>query len=116
MPPKYTIKCLDPSFTAPSPYTSAEEQKKQAEEALRLMHQLQPALQAMLDAELKAGNKVISVSMGYPDEGSVSVCLAKRFHSRYKTPPQVEYELEKDPHYGYASYLTTTQPRHSLLC
>jgi hypothetical protein len=112
---KYTLKNLDASFTAPSSYISTEEQEKQAEEALTLMHQLQPVLQAILDAELKAGNKVISVSTGFPDEGSVSICLTQRFHTRYKTPPQVVYELEKDPHYGYATYITTVQPRHSLL-
>ena len=116
MSQKYTIKCLDASYTAPSPYNSAEEQEKQAADALALVNRLLPILQAMLDAELKAGNRVISVSTGFPDEGSVSVCLAQRFHAKYKTSLQVTYELEKDPHYNYAGYMTTTPPRHSLLC
>jgi hypothetical protein len=116
MQQKYTLKCLDPSYTAPSPYTGAEEQATQAAEALTLVNRLYPVLQAMLDAELKAGNRVISVSTGFPDGASVSVCLAQRFHAKYKTSPQVTYELEKDPHYGYAGYMTTALPRHSLLC
>lgn len=116
MKQRYTIKCLDASYTASSAYASAADQGKQAEEALELLHRLHPALQAILDAELQGGNKVVSASTGYPDPDSVSICLAKRFRTLYATSSLVAYELEKDPHYGYAGYQTTMPPRHSLLC
>ena len=116
MPQKYTVKCLDTSYTAPSSYEDTSAREAQINEALMLLQQLHPALQAILDAELKAGNRVLSVSTGYPDKDSISVCLARRFQSKYQTSAQVDYELEKDPHYGYAGYTTREVPRHNLLC
>lgn len=79
------------------------------------LHQLTPALQNILDEELKAGNKVDDVANDYPDPGSICVTLSQRFKRSYKTG-SLQYTLTNDPHYWYADYCTTSQPRHMVIC
>ncbi len=133
---KYTIKSLDAAYTAPFPqlsllqwfalkaagtydeymkHSSPEAQQHKIEEALAMLHQLPVSLQGLLDAELKAGNKVAGVSRGWPDERSIVVELVKRFHIKYKQAG-LGYTLTNDPHYWYAEYATTDRPRHILVC
>lgn len=102
---KYTLKC----FTDPHGLAIP------TDKALVLLHQLPPALQHILDEELKAGNKITDVGDSYPDPGSVFVTLSKRFTGSYKNSG-VEYTLTNDPHYWYADYSTRDQPRHMLIC
>lgn len=103
---KYTLKCMQDVRT------------HKAEDALRalaLLHHLPPALQFILDAELKAGNKVMDVMSDYPDPGSICVTMQHRFKRRYKTGG-VQFNLTNDPHYWYADYSTTEMPRHLIIC
>jgi|GEM_PF-1850742 len=133
---KYTQKCLDAEYTAPPlkfsketikemkvagtyddyiKNSSPEAQQQEIESALEALNQLLPALQTVLDAELKAGNKVADVGRNYPDEGSICVTLTKRFKNKYKTNDLV-YSLSNDPHYWYADYCTVGTPKHLLIC
>lgn len=133
---KYTVKDLDAAFTAPPcrfskqviremkaagtyddyiRYSSPEAQQHEINEALETLHKLPASLQGLLDAELKAGNKVAGAGCGWPDEGSIVVELTERFHTRYKQAG-LNYGLTNDPHYWYAEYCTTDRPRHMLVC
>lgn len=133
---KYTQKCLDADYTAPPlkfsketikemkvagtyddyiKNSSYEAQQQEIEKALEVLNQLRPELQAVLDAELKAGNKVADVGRDYPDKGSTCVTLTKRFKNKYKTTGLL-YSLTHDPHYWYADYSTMGTPKHLLIC
>lgn len=122
---KYTRKCLDASFTAPAiPHLPEElppelmeqrDPKQVISETLELLHRLPPVLQGMLDAELKARNKVSSAMLNYPDPGSICVTLSKRFQIKHKPGAQAKYTLCNDPHYWYADYSTVGMPRHVLI-
>jgi hypothetical protein len=89
--------------------------QQQTNNMLTQLHQLPPALQNILDEELKAGNKVEDVASDYPDAGSLCVTLSQRFKRSYKTG-NLQYTLTNDPHYWYADYCTTSQPRHMVIC
>ena len=102
---KYTLKC----FAEPRTLTQS------ATSSLSLLHQLPPALQHILDEELKAGNRVADVGSDYPDPGSVFVTFSQRFKGLYKAS-NVQYTLTNDPHYWYADYCTTDMPRYMLIC
>lgn len=104
--PKYTIKC----FRDARRYTPAE-----VNNMLALLHRLPSSLQFIVDAELKAGNKLEDISEGYPDEGSICACFFKRFRNNYRIN-DVKYAVTNDPHYWYADYSTIDIPRHLLVC
>lgn len=133
---KYTQKCLDRDYTAPPlrfskstikemkaagtyddyiKNSSPAAQQLEIAKALEALNQLPQALQKVLDAELKAGNKVTDVNRNYPDEGSICVTLVKRFKNKYKDKELV-YSLCNDPHYWYADYCTIHTPKHLLIC
>ena len=82
---------------------------------LDLLYKLPASLQLIIQAELKAGNKIEDVSEGYPDKGSICVGFFKRFGRHHETG-DVTYNLTNDPHYWYADYATTGSPRHLLVC
>jgi predicted RNA-binding protein (virulence factor B family) len=84
-------------------------------EILTFANQLSPYLQVILDAELRAGNKIQSASMGYPEDKSISVTLEKRFINKYKNNENVTYTLLNDPHYWNEDYATTQNPVHLLI-
>lgn len=105
-PIKYTARCLE---------DARELTREELDQILDQLLRLPPALQAVLDAELKAGNKVADVGCNYPDHGSICVTLAKRFKTKHKNSNLV-YRLTKDPHYWYAEYCTTSLPGYLLLC
>lgn len=94
--------------------SSPEAQQQEIERTLAVLNQLAPALQSLLDAELKSGNKVADVGKNYPDDGSICVTLAKRFKNKY-TNSDLVYSLSNDPHYWYADYCTIDTPRHLLI-
>lgn len=75
---------------------------------------LHPALRALLQAELAAGNEVAESSLGWPDPDSVFVRLRDPFRA---LPPQlpagVAYSEGNDPHWWRAD-LSTHAPRHTL--
>jgi len=77
------------------------------------LNDLRPELQAILDRELKAGNRVRDASRGWPDPGSVFVTLADPFHSKYEAEGSVQYNEPNDPHYWKADY-TCGEPAHVL--
>lgn len=59
-----------------------------------------PALRAMLDAELAAGNLVREVGREFPARGSILVQLREPFKSRPPVlPPGVEHVAVNDPHW-----------------
>lgn len=133
---KYTQKCLDHGFAAPPlqfskqtikdmkaagtyhdyiKHSSPEKKQQEIDKALEALNQLPAVLQQVLDGELKAGNKVADVSRNYPDQGSVSVTMTKRFKNKY-TANGLVYSLCDDPHYWYADYSTIGMPRYLLIC
>ena len=79
-----------------------------------MLHQLTPALQAMLDAELKAANRVADVSQRYPDENPSALRLVKDLNT-YNTN-NASYNKSNDPHYWYADYCTLSTPKHLIIC
>lgn len=80
------------------------------------VQQLHPALRAILDAELAAGNRVKEEGRGWPDEDSVFVRLAEPFRTRPVLPEGVVYSEPRDPHWWFADYTTTSPPRQTLAC
>jgi RimJ/RimL family protein N-acetyltransferase len=77
---------------------------------------LHPALRAILDAELAAGNEVVETGGGWPDADSVFVRLRDPFRTKPSPPPGgVVYTEPNDPHWWKADY-STTSPRHILAC
>lgn len=102
---KYTSKCLESLLTAPEQLA-----------ALLLLERLPPVIQGILDAELKARNKVSGVTEDYPDPGSICVTLSKRFLIKHRPGAKAVYALCNDPHYWYAGYETKEMPRHLIIC
>lgn len=79
--------------------------------ALAVLH---PALQALLAAELAAGNEVVETGQGWPDPDSVFVRLRRAFGALPQPLPEgVSYRELNDPHWWKAE-LTTLSPRHTL--
>lgn len=59
----------------------------------------------VLKAEMQAGNKICSCSLGYPKEGAVFVILDKIFQTPIQRHHQgIEFENTNDPHYWKACY------------
>ena len=79
------------------------------------MNDLRPELQAILDLELKAGNRVFEASRDWPDPGSVFVTLNQPFHKKYDVKDPVRYNEPNDPHYWKADY-SCGKPLHTLAC
>lgn len=85
-------------------------------EILALLNErLHPALQAIVAAEVSAGNRVRDANVDWPDPGSVHVTLARRFDGRHANAEAV-FSLCNDPHYWHADYSTANEPRHLLIC
>ncbi len=79
--------------------------------ALAVLH---PALQAILAAELAAGNEVLETGQGWPDPDSVFVRLRRPFRGLPQPlPVGVSFHELNDPHWWKAE-LTTQTPRHIL--
>jgi len=77
---------------------------------------LHPALHAILDAELAAGNEVVETGGGWPDADSIFVRLRDPFRTKQSPPPAgVVYTEPNDPHWWKADY-STVSPRHILAC
>jgi RimJ/RimL family protein N-acetyltransferase len=75
---------------------------------------LHPALQAILRAEIAAGNEVAETGGGWPDGDSVFVRLRQPFHTRPSVLPEgVQYTELNDPHWWKAEF-STRSPRHIL--
>ena len=79
------------------------------------MNDLRPELKAILDLELKAGNRVFQGSRDWPDPGSVFITLRQPFHQKYKVQKPVQYNEPNDPHYWKADY-SCGKPVHVLAC
>jgi hypothetical protein len=67
------------------------------------MPQLAPSLQAILTAELAAGNSVQEISE-WPPACELLVVLRRQFGQAYPVAPTVAYRVLDDPHYWYAEY------------
>jgi len=77
---------------------------------------LHPALRAILDAELAAGNEVAETGGGWPDEDSIFVRLRDPFRTTPSPlPAGVTYTEPNDPHWWKADY-SSQSPRHILAC
>ncbi|HLU40546.1 MAG TPA: GNAT family N-acetyltransferase [Planctomycetota bacterium] len=67
---------------------------------------LVPALKAIVDAELAAGNEVVETSTDWPEPGSILVRLRRPFCVAHGTPEGVRYAELNDPHWWKAEYAT----------
>ena len=77
---------------------------------------LHPALRAILDAELAAGNEVAETGGGWPDDDSIFVRLRDPFRTTSSPlPAGVTYTEPNDPHWWRADY-SSQSPRHILAC
>lgn len=77
---------------------------------------LHPALRALLEAELAAGNAVLETGSGWPDADSVFVRLRDPFRARPAALPEgLRYTEPNDPHWWRAD-ISSTAPRHILAC
>lgn len=114
----YSIACLHADLTAP-PFEKTpmahQQQQDMIDTILRLLNQLSPVLQAILDVELKRGNKVTGAGVDWPEPGSIHVSLNKRFTIARQKGPGLVYEQNDDPHYWSANYATTDHPIHLLI-
>jgi hypothetical protein len=87
-----------------------------AEETLRLAERLHPDLQAILDAELAAGNFITGgTTSGWPDAASVFVALKYQFLVEHPLTPGVKHRTLNDPHWWQAEYVVDN-PMHILAC
>lgn len=70
-----------------------------------------PALRAMLDAELAAGNRVREVGREFPERGSILVQLQQPFKARPAVvPPGVEHIQLNDPHWWMDEFRAGSPP------
>jgi len=93
--------------------TRAEWASRRADEARAELH---PALRAVLDAELAAGNEVAEQSADWPEPGSVFVRMREPFRARIEPVPDgVVFSELDDPHWWKAEY-ATGRPRHVIAC
>jgi len=77
---------------------------------------LHPALRAILEGELAAGNEVVETGGGWPDPDSVFVRLRDPFRTKPSPlPAGVVYTEPNDPHWWKADY-SSVSPRHILAC
>jgi RimJ/RimL family protein N-acetyltransferase len=77
---------------------------------------LHPALRAILQAEISAGNEIAETGRAWPDADSVFVRLRQPFRTRPSPlPAGVQYTELNDPHWWKAEF-STRSPRHILAC
>jgi hypothetical protein len=77
---------------------------------------LHPALKAILQAEILAGNEIAETGGGWPDADSVFVRLRQTFRTRPSPLPDgAEYNELNNPHWWKAEF-STRSPRHILAC
>ena len=64
---------------------------------------MEPPLQAILEAELAKGNEIREVS-GWPPKCKLLVILQYRFAGSYEVTGEIEFRTLNDPHYWYSEY------------
>jgi len=75
-----------------------------------------PELKVLLEAELKAGNKVVETSTGWPKPSSILVMLAEPFKAEpLRTPKGLRFNNVNDPHWWKADYFHEASG-HALAC
>ncbi len=67
------------------------------------MSQLAPPLQAILDAELAAGNSISDIS-NWPPKCELLLSLRYKFKQAHLPDANVSYRIIDDIHYWYAEY------------
>jgi hypothetical protein len=78
--------------------------------------ELCPELRVLLDAELKAGNRITDTSKGWPKPNSIFVLLAEPFKAMpAPLPPGVNHVDVDDPHWWKGEY-KHTPTGHVLAC
>jgi hypothetical protein len=75
---------------------------------------LSDSLKEILDSELKAGNKIVETSKGWPEKETVIVFLGHPFFNEYKRP-NVEFREINDPHWWKSEYFDKSS-KHVLAC
>lgn len=86
---------------------------------LQLLQDIHPILATVLDAELRAGNRVRTACDDFPYPGMLTINLLKPFARRYKAK-KLDFLLVKDPHDGpdpahhYSQYTTPLAPAQYL--
>src|SRR5690606_19684065 len=70
---------------------------------MRLLEGLPVLLKSLIQEEITAGNKIVSVSTGWPEPDSIMVAMQRPFSRRYDTEGLV-YEEQHDAHYGKEGY------------
>ncbi|MBK1877086.1 hypothetical protein [Pelagicoccus mobilis] len=84
------------------------------DQMIALLDEFAPELKAILQAEIKEGNKISEVSKGWPETNSIFVQTSRPFKKRYDEP-KIEYKNLNDPHYWKEEY-TTKNKRNLLVC
>jgi hypothetical protein len=79
-----------------------------------MLNQLTSALRLILEQELQSGNTIISVTRGWPEDDSISVCLKNTFSKTY-AHVDIEFQEINDAHYGKEQYATKQYPKHVLI-
>lgn len=81
---------------------------------LKILDELNVALKLILEQEVQAGNIILRVTRGWPEDDSVIVSLHKPFSKVYEYA-DIEYQEIDDLHYGRAQYVSKHNPSHALL-
>lgn len=68
-----------------------------------LIRSLHPALRAIVEREVEAGNGIRDISTGWPKPTSIVVAMQAAFLLKHGAPGVVHHTI-KDPHYWYAEY------------
>ncbi|MCC6235895.1 MAG: GNAT family N-acetyltransferase [Verrucomicrobiales bacterium] len=77
---------------------------------------LHPALRAVLQAELSAGNEVLESHQGWPETGSVFVRVKHPFRVHADAQPEGVAYLELERRQPWRAEYHTVGPRHTLAC
>jgi hypothetical protein len=114
-PNQYDDSCLHANFWGKSATRLTATARARKAEVLDCLNRLHPALQHIVNQELKRGNLVSDAGNDYPHQGSIHVTMSERFDDRYDSAA-APFSLCNDPHYWHADYSTIEQPSHLLLC
>jgi hypothetical protein len=113
--PKYNDTCLDPEIWSAQAKRSTPAFRLRKSAVLDCLNRLHPALQRIVDTELKRNNAVSDAGENYPHPGSIHVTMKHRFNAQHATDA-ARFSLCNDPHYWHADYSTIEQPSHLLIC